>query len=684
MKALVLPVDKKDSRFVAMLGVFGDVFRRYVVGDGGVGTLIHRRGSPLLPLPVTVSMAVTQTPPAQPDLASARDMSSWSLLGRMAKVGWRFRYSALLVIALNAVLRGFELAGLGMVGVGVDFVFHTVKPEAPKPDWPMGLQPPSHWPAMQVIAVIAGTILLVAFVKSFISYWAHVAAGRLTHTQIVVYLRHLVYDKLQRLSFRFYDANETGSIINRVTGDVQHVRQFVDGVMIQVVLLILTLTFYLTYMVSINTTLTLYCLATTPVLAITAVVFSRLVKPAYRRNRKLYDRMITVLSENVQGIHVVKGFALEDQQTEKFATANRDVKEQQRWIFRMVGYFMPGIQFITQLNLVILLAYGGFAYYNNAITIGNLIIFATLLQRFSDQVASTAQIANSIQMSLISAQRVFEVLDAPVEIQSPREPMPLKKARGAVEFDHVTFGYHANDPVLSDVHFSAEPGQMIAIVGATGSGKSTLMSLIPRFYDPQKGLVCVDGIDVRRYDVDELRRNVGIVFQESFLFSNTVAANIAFGHPEATQAQIEKAATIAAAHEFIKELPKGYETYVGERGSNLSGGQKQRLAIARAILLEPSILLLDDPTAAIDPQTEHEIMAAMDSAMKNRTTFVVAHRLSTLQRADKIIVLDHGRIVQTGTHRELMQQKGHYQKAAQLQIADAESLMLLGMKGDEA
>ena len=283
-------------------------------------------------------------------------------------------------------------------------------------------------------------------------------------------------------------------------------------------------------------------------------------------------------------------------------------------------------------------------------------------------------IANSVQESLTSARRVFEVLDEPIEITSPADAIAIPRARGAVRFENVSFDYSPTSPVLRDISFEAKPGQCIAIVGATGSGKSTLLSLLPRFYDPNRGVVMIDGIDARNLDLDDLRRNVGIVFQENFLFSNTVAANIAFGTPQASQAQIEQAARIAAAHDFIMELKQGYDTVLGERGSDLSGGQRQRIAIARALLLEPAILILDDPTAAIDSQTEFEIMASMENAMRGRTTFVVAHRLSTLQKADIILVLDHGRIVQMGHHSELIAVRGPYQRLANAQITDDESL----------
>jgi ATP-binding cassette subfamily B protein len=305
-----------------------------------------------------------------------------------------------------------------------------------------------------------------------------------------------------------------------------------------------------------------------------------------------------------------------------------------------------------------------------------------LLRQFENQVTTIATIANSAQQSLTGAQRVFEVLDAPVDIKSKPDAKRLPRAQGTVRFEGVTFGYSPGNSVLQEIDFEVPAGSSVAITGANGAGKSSLLTLIPRFYDPDKGRVLLDGIDLRDLDLDDLRRNIGLVFQESFLFSNTVAANIAFGYPKATQEEIERAARIASAHDFIMELPDGYNTVLGERGSGLSGGQRQRLAIARAILLDPPILLLDDPTAAIDPETEHEILEAMQGAMQNRTSFVVAHRLSTLRRADRVLVLEGGRIVQSGTPGELAQSSGLYQQASLIQIPDEESMRVLGMEAE--
>ncbi|HTQ38641.1 MAG TPA: ABC transporter ATP-binding protein [Pirellulales bacterium] len=612
--------------------------------------------------------------------------SNWLLIRRLLGLGWRHRAGCLVVLAQQVLLVVLSLSQLGLTGLGIDFIRSRVDPSAAvTPRWPLGLQPPQTWPPLAVVGAIAAAIAVLALVHAALRYCSAVTLSNLVQ-RIVIRLRSQVYDKLQRLSFRFFDANQSGSIINRVAGDVQAVRQFVDGVILQVLTVLLSLAVYLAYMLSVNVPLTLACLATTPLLWYGAILFSRSVRPEYMKNSALVDQLILTLSENVQGVQVVKGFGRQQEEIEKFTAASRAVMDQKKKIFWRLSMFQPVMGFLTQINMIVLLGYGGYLVVKGNLPLGaGLFVFANLLQQFANQVSQVTNIANSIQASLTGAQRVFEVLDAPLEVQNPPHPVPFTRAKGYVRFEHVDFGYRADAPVLRKIDFEARPGQCIAVVGATGVGKSALLSLIPRFYDATAGRVLIDGLDVRDLDLDQLRRNVGLVFQESFLFSNTVAANIAFGHPEATPQQIQRAAKIAAAEEFIVQLPHGYDTVIGEYGSNLSGGQRQRLAIARAILLEPPILILDDALAAVDPETEHEIMLAMEQAMQGRTTFVVAHRLSTLRRADWVLVLDEGRIVQSGTHEQLMQQDGHYLEAASLQTneADWELAAATSSSGDE-
>jgi ATP-binding cassette subfamily B protein len=381
----------------------------------------------------------------------------------------------------------------------------------------------------------------------------------------------------------------------------------------------------------------------------------------------------------VQGVRVIKGFAGEPQFRTRFERANRHLRDQGNQIFHQAALFSSLVTFLSSLSLVFLIGYGGFLVMKGELPLGTgLVVFCGLLQQFSENVSNLAQLANQIQDCLAGARRVFEVLEAPLEIADMRNPKPLQRGKAcAVEFDHVSFEYTSGKPVLCDVSFRVEPGQCIAIVGTTGSGKSTLLSLIPRFYDPVSGSIRINGTDIRELKLEDLRHNVGVVFQESFLFRHRILDNIAFGEIDADRKRIVNAAKIAAAHEFIMEMPNGYETLLGERGGGISGGQSQRIAIARAILPEPSILLLDDPTAAIDPGTEHEILQAMENAMSGRTTFIVAHRMSTLKRADLILVLDHGRLVQCGRHEELATLQGPYQEIVRSQSMDSASRQAL-------
>ena len=611
-------------------------------------------------------------PPETASLAPAdQRYATGVLVRRLLALAWRFRADCLWSLVLSLMLLLLGIAGLKLLGVVIDVIRYALDPSLPPPVYPFGWQPPAGWPALRIVTALSLAIGVQAVLRAVFTYAYNMVTARLTQGEIVPELRAQLYAKLQRLSFRFFDVHGSNSIFNRVTGDVQNTRLFVDGVLFQGATMILTLAAYAVFMWRIQPALTLACLGVSLPLWWLAQFYSARLRPGYLLNRELTDHMVLLFSETVRGMQTVKGFAAEPHQVRRFEEANDRVSSQQRRIFWDLSVFTPGTQMLSQLSLVILFAYGGWLYVQGKIPLGGgLVVFAGLLQQFTGQVATISTIANSVQQSLAAARRVFEVMDTPVEVQSRPDAVKPPRLTGRMVFEKVTFGYHADKPVLMEVSFESKPGQVVGIFGMTGAGKSTLLGLVPRFYDPTAGRILADGKDLRALELDMFRRQIGIVYQESFLFSNTVSANIAFGHPHATMEQIERAARIASAHEFITALPRGYETVLGESGVDLSGGQRQRLALARALLLQPPILILDDPTASVDARTENEIVSALREAMAERTTFVVSSRLSLLRRADLILVIEDGRLTQSGTHAELAHRPGTYHETALLQIMD--------------
>ncbi len=591
------------------------------------------------------------------------------LVRRLLGLAWQFRGDCLASIVLSLALLLLGLAGLQLLGVTIDVIRYALDPLQRAPAYPLGWRPPPAWTPLQIVTALSLAIVAQALLRAVLTYQYNMVTARLTQGKIVPDLRSRLYARLQDLSFRFFDVHGSSSIFNRVTGDVQNTRLFVDGVVLQGLNMILTLAVYFLFMWRIHAMLTVACLSVTIGLWWAAHYYSGRLRPGYARNRDLYDHLVLLFTETVRGMQTVKGFAAEPHQLRRFGEANDRVSRQQRRIFLDLSLFTPLTQFLSQLSLVILFAYGGWLYVHGRIALGSgLVVFAGLLQQFNGQVANLTTIANSVQQSFIAARRVFEVLDTPSEVRNRHGARSPGRLSGRIVFEDVTFGYTPQTSVLEGVSFTAASGQVVGIFGLTGSGKSSLLALVPRFYDPQRGRILADGHDLRDLDLDHYRRQIGIVYQESFLFSNTVAANVAFGNPHATQAQIEDAARAASAHDFILALPQGYETVLGEAGADLSGGQRQRLALARALLLKPTILILDDPTASVDARTEHEIVSALRLAMAGRTAFVVANRLSLLRRADFILVLEKGRLLQTGTHNELIEAPGPYRQTALLQL----------------
>ena len=613
-------------------------------------------------------------PEVLPSHQSDERYSTGQLIRRLLALAWGFKPDCLLSVVLSLALLLLGLAGLQLLGVVIDVIRHTLDPAQRVPVYPFGWRPPSGWTSLQVVTALSGGIVIQAVLRAWLTYAYNMVTARLTQGKIVPGLRDRLYARLQLLSFRFFDVHGSSSIFNRVTGDVQNTRLFVDGVVLQGLNMMLTLGAYFVFMWRIHAALTVACLSVTIGLWWVTHYFSGRLRPAYLKNRELFDRLVELFTESVRGMQTVKGFAAEPHQIRSFEEANRQVSGQQQRIFMDLAIFTPATQILSQLSLVILFSYGGWLYVQGRIPLGTgLVVFAGLLQQFNGQVANITTIANSVQQSFAAARRVFEVLDTPTEVQSRPNAIRCGKVAGQIAFEKVTFGYDPKHPVLTDITFEVKPGQVVGVFGMTAAGKTSLLSLVPRFYDPQLGRILVDGQDLRDLDLDEYRRHIGIVYQESFLFSNTVAANIAFGNPHASLEQIQEAARLASADAFIRQLPEGYQTVLGESGVDLSGGQRQRLALARALLLQPPILILDDPTASVDSKTEHEIVTALRQAMAGRTTFVVANRLSLLRRADFLLVLSNGRLVQMGSHEDLIDVAGPYRDAALIQLLDSDS-----------
>jgi ABC-type multidrug transport system fused ATPase/permease subunit len=603
-------------------------------------------------------------------MSPSASVASESPLRRLLRLTWQYRSACLAVFGLQAALLVLGLGGLSLTGLCVDVLRHALDPNAPLPAWPLGIEPPAAWGTSARLYVIGGLVLAMGAAYAVVFYAHGVMNGRVQHLELVPELRARVFDKLQRLSFPFYDQNGSASIINRVTSDVQAARSFVDGVMLQGGILLLTLSVYAAFMLRADVGLTLACLGATPLIWLLTRRFSDWARDAYQKTRDLVDEMVLTMSEGIHGIQVTKVFGREREELERFDKKNRAVVDQQQVIFHKASVFTSAVHFISQVNIVVLLGYGGYLVTKARLSLGDLIVFANVLTQFSTQVAAMARVVNTLSQSLAGARRVFDVLDAPIDIQSPPRAIALGGATalaGTVRFESVHFAYPNSGPALSDVSLEVPAGTSLAILGATGAGKTTLLSLVPRFYDVSAGRVSIDGHDIRDLDLDALRRSIGVVFQQTLLFKQSIADNISFGHPGASRADVERAASIAGADEFIRALPEGYDTLLAEEGQNLSGGQRQRLALARAVFVEPRIMILDDPTTALDPQTEGEVLAAMRRVMHGRTTLMVANRLSTLRFADRILVLERGRIIEQGTHRELMALRGLYHRTAVLQ-----------------
>jgi ABC-type multidrug transport system fused ATPase/permease subunit len=521
--------------------------------------------------------------------------------------------------------------------------------------------------AILALSIVGVTILtaLFQFVQEYILQYA---------SQKAIYdIRNTMYDHLQRLPFSFYDKSQTGQLIARATGDIDTLRRFYSFGMINFVSSIIMFIAVLVICLLKNSTLAVLSLSTMPILAYTGIRFGGKIGPRFWEIRQRTAELTTVIQENVTGMRVVKTFVREDYEINKFSAYARNLLQKNLEITKLWSFFFPLMDFIAGLGSIAVLWYGGWQIMNGNLTLGEFIAFNMYLMQLMWPIRMLGFIINVSKEAMASGQRIFEILDTKSEVEESPDAKPLPQIDGYVRFKNVSFKYETSDElVLKDFSLDVEPGETVAILGATGSGKSTLINLIPRFYDPTSGVITIDNIDIKTITLESLRSQIGIVLQDTFLFAMSLKDNIAYGRNNATMEEIINAAKAANIHDFIDSLPKGYDSEVGERGVTLSGGEKQRIAIARALLMNPKILILDDSTSSVDTETEHLIQNAISTLVIGRTTFVIAQRLSTIKRANKIVVLENGEIIEQGTHDELMEKGGIYTEIYNMQFKQQE------------
>ena len=494
-------------------------------------------------------------------------------------------------------------------------------------------------------------------------------------------LRMDLYAHIQRLSVAFYDSKQTGWIMDRVTSDTMNLQDFLTDALQDFVRDSVTLLFILVIMLSWNWKLALLSLLPTPFIAYASNWFMHRSRRLYHRIWRKRSRISSLLTDVVPGVRVVKAFGSEEREIERFEARNRDFMTASVDAQRVFAAFGPITGMLTALGLMVVWGYGGYRAMGatNPISIGTLLAFMGYLYRFYQPVQSLSRMTQRFQMTATAAQRVFEVLDTPADVRDEVDAPAMPRIVGHIEFENVTFGYEPHQDVLKGVSFTAEPGEMVGLVGPSGAGKSTTINLVSRFYDVLDGAIRIDGIDIRDVTLDSLRSQIGVVLQEPFLFQGTLFDNIAYGNPTATRRQVIEAAKAANCHEFIMRFQDGYDTVVGERGTRLSGGERQRISIARAILKNPRILILDEATSSVDTETEGQIRQALDRLVEGRTTIAIAHRFSTLSHADKLIVLDKGKVVEVGSHEQLLaQEDGLFRRLSDQQTALARIVEVAG------
>ncbi|MFW6278766.1 MAG: ABC transporter ATP-binding protein [Bacillota bacterium] len=496
-------------------------------------------------------------------------------------------------------------------------------------------------------------------------------------------LKQKLFDHLQKMSFNFYNNHRTGELMSRMTGDMEAIRRVLIEGVIQFTQIIFYLILTSLILFRLNVQLTLISLISSPFISVLAYKLSKKIKPAFSEVREQFSVLNTTVQENITGIRVVKAFSRQGYELDKFSRENKGYYKKQYRVAQIWADYFPLLEFFGGLSTLFLLYFGGRLVINGEITMGIWMQFNSYLWMLVMPMRMAGHLINMVNVTIASGERIFNLLDQEIEIVSGENALKPEKVEGCVKLENVTVHFDEEQPILEDINLVARPGQTIAIMGTTGAGKTSLVNLLGRYYDPDQGKVSIDGIDVKELDLAWLRKRVGIVMQDVFLFSETIKENITYGSPDASFAEIKEAARAAGAHEFIEEMEDGYETVVGERGMGLSGGQKQRVSLARAILNKAPILVLDDATSAVDMETEREIQKSLAALPQKSTVFIIAHRISSVKDADEIIVLDEGRVIERGTHQELLEKQGEYYEIfveQHKEVTEKKSRTMLGVK----
>ncbi|MBE3565278.1 MAG: ABC transporter ATP-binding protein [Thermogemmatispora sp.] len=521
------------------------------------------------------------------------------------------------------------------------------------------------------LLLAAGAILLISALRGLFSYGQSYLSQAVSY-HVAYDLRNQVYDHLQRLDFSFHDDAETGQLMSRLTVDIEGVRNFIPLGLLRALVAIVTFGAVAMILLQLDIFLALITLISVPLLMLLAVQVGKRLRPLWEKVQQENGVLGTIMQESLSGMRVVKSFAREPFEVEKYDRQNRKLRELNLEAMRLSAWNQPLMVLVLNLITVLLVWVGGVAVIGRQLSLGTLVAVTQYVLVLGTPTRTLGFMVTWFMRGISSAARIFEILDTSPSITDAPGARELREVHGHVRYEHVSFAYAGGQEVLHDISIEARPGEIIAILGATGAGKSTLLHLLPRFYDVSAGRITIDGHDVREVTLASLRRSVGLVLQDVFLFNATLRENIAYGVEEVSEEQIIAAAKIARIHDFICSLPNGYDTWVGERGVTLSGGQKQRIAIARTLLLNPRILILDDSTSSVDMETEYLIQQALEAVMRGRTTFVVASRLRTIKHAHQILILDRGRIVERGTHESLLARNGLYRRLYDLQLREQE------------